>query len=48
MTELCKSCARQNICGSNITKYNCTGYIPYVATRWVVDDIKIPHDKKEE
>ena len=42
MTELCKSCARQNICGSNITKYNCTGYTPYVETRWVADDIKTP------
>ena len=42
MTELCKSCARQNICGNNITKYNCTGYAPYVETRWVADDIKTP------
>ena len=42
MTELCKSCARQNICGNNITKYNCTGYMPYVETRWEADDIKTP------
>ena len=42
MSELCKSCARQNICGNNITKYNCTGYMPYVETRWDADDIKTP------
>lgn len=42
VTELCKSCARQNICGNNITKYNCTGYMPYVETRWDGDDIKTP------
>lgn len=42
MTELCKSCARQNICGSDISKHYCTGYAPYVETRWDADDIKTP------
>ena len=42
MTELCKSCARQKICGNNTTTDYCTGYAPYVETRWVADDIKTP------
>ena len=42
MTELCRHCARQNICGNNITNYYCTGYIRYVETRWDADDIKTP------
>lgn len=42
MTELCKSCYRQNFCGNNTTTDYCTGYAPYVETRWVADDIKTP------
>ena len=42
MTELCKSCARQNFCGNNTTTDYCTGYMPYVETRWEADDIKTP------
>ena len=42
MTELCRHCARQNICGNDITNHYCTGYIQYVETRWDADDIKTP------
>ena len=41
MTKLCKNCFRKDRCGNNKTTW-CTGYAPYVETRWDADDIKTP------
>jgi len=33
ISDLCKSCSKQNICGNGMTDYYCTGYAPCVETR---------------
>jgi len=34
MTELCKNCARQNLCGSDFPKAFCIGFIHKTQVRW--------------
>ena len=32
ITQLCRSCSRQNFCGNGMTDYYCTGHTPIVQT----------------